>query len=93
MAEPPTANLPMGGFKFVNVADGTVRVSPVATSLALAKVQDGGVWWGGTAGGTADALTLTMDASGPGLRCGAEVRLQIRSRKQTLGLQQSPSVV
>lgn len=62
---PPTANLPMGGFKFTNVADGTSRVSPVANFASLGQVQDGGVWWGGTAGGTADALTLTMTPAIP----------------------------
>lgn len=62
---PPTANLPLGGFKFVNVADGTARASPVANFASLGQVQDGGVWWAGTAGGTADALTLTMTPAIP----------------------------
>ncbi len=50
-----TANLPMSGFKHTNVGNG-VAANEYA---ALGQVQSGAVNWAGTAGGTADALTLT----------------------------------
>jgi hypothetical protein len=51
----PTANLPMGGFKHTGVANGSARTD----YAALGQVQDAAFQWGGTAGGTADAITLT----------------------------------
>jgi hypothetical protein len=51
----PSANLPMGGYKHTNVAVAAARTDYARTS----QVQDGAFDWGGTAGGTADALTLT----------------------------------
>lgn len=53
----PTANLPMGGFKHtgVAVASGGSRSEYVSGAVE----QDGGTHWCATAGGTADALTLT----------------------------------
>lgn len=57
---PATASLPMGGFRHINVADGSVRTSPTAHYASLGQMQDGTIWWGGTVGGTADALTLTL---------------------------------
>lgn len=52
---PPTANLPMGGFKHTGVGNATAR----AQYLTMAQAQDGAATWRGTAGGTADAITLT----------------------------------
>jgi len=51
----PTANLPMGGFKLTGLADG----SATTDSTALGQVQGGAGIWCGTAGGTANAITLT----------------------------------
>lgn len=53
----PSANLPMGGYKHtgVSTASGGVRSEYVSSAVE----QDGGTHWCGTAGGTADALTLT----------------------------------
>jgi len=50
-----TGNLPMGSNKVTGMANGTS-----ATDAAnVSQVQSGAVQWCGTAGGTADALTLT----------------------------------
>lgn len=50
----PSANLPMGGFKHLVVADGTLRNQ----YSSMGQLQDSTAQWGGVAGGTADALTL-----------------------------------
>lgn len=52
----PTANLPMGGFKHTGVAAGSGAARNEYPSTAT--VQDGGPWWCGTAGGSANAITL-----------------------------------
>ena len=51
---PPTANLPMGNFRHTGVADATQRTN----YASFGQVQDNIPIWGGTAGGTADALTI-----------------------------------
>lgn len=51
----PTANLPMGGFRHTGVGNGSAR----SDYAALGQVQDATVQWGGTAGGTGNAATLT----------------------------------
>ena len=51
-----TANQPMAGFNHTGVGNASARNQ----YAALGQVQDGGAIWGGTAGGTADALTLTL---------------------------------
>ena len=51
----PTANLPMGGFRHTGVGNASARSDYSATG----QVQDGAFTWCGTAGGTANALTLT----------------------------------
>ncbi len=52
----PTANLPLGGFKFTTVGD--------ATSLnqftSGTQVQNSTLVWGGTSGGSANAQTITL---------------------------------
>ncbi len=52
----PAANLPMGGFKFTNLGVGSAR----SDSVTLGQVQDQAFRNGGTAGGTADALTVSV---------------------------------
>lgn len=51
----PTANLPMGAYRHTSVGNASARDQ----YAAMGQVQDGSGIWCGTAGGTADALTLT----------------------------------
>lgn len=66
----PTANLPMGGYKHTNVANGTARTDYAAAG----QVQDGSFTWCGTAGGTANALTLTPSPAITAYAAGQEFR-------------------
>ena len=50
-----TGNQPMGGNKFTNLGAGTASTD----SVNLGQVADGTLTYGGVAGGTADALTIT----------------------------------
>lgn len=52
----PTANLPMAGFRHTGVGNAVNR----SDYLSAAQYQDGAIIWGGTGGGTADAITLTL---------------------------------
>jgi hypothetical protein len=52
----PSAALPMGTYNHTNVGNATARNQ----YAALGQVQDGAALWGGTAGGTANALTATL---------------------------------
>ncbi len=55
----PTANLPMGNFKHTGVGN-----APAATQYAAAgQVQNSSMQWGGTAGGTADDITISVTPS------------------------------
>ena len=51
----PTANLPMGSFKFTGLGSG----SAATDSANLGQIAANAYVWCGTAGGTANALTLT----------------------------------
>ena len=51
----PTANLPMGTYRHTGVGNAVARTD----YAAMGQVQDGAGIWCGTAGGTANALTLT----------------------------------
>jgi len=51
-----TADLPMGGWKHTNVANGTALTHYVA----VGQVEDGSLTWGGTTGGTSIAYTVTL---------------------------------
>jgi len=53
---PATANLPMGGFKHTNVADGTAR-DQYAT---VGQVQDGDNTWGGTSTGAGNLYQVGL---------------------------------
>ncbi|SEO77381.1 hypothetical protein [Nitrosovibrio sp. Nv6] len=55
----PTANLPMGTFRHTNVGDASGRTDYAAAG----QVQDSSLTWAGTAGGTANAITLTLSPS------------------------------
>lgn len=52
----PTANLPMGGFKFTTVGN----ASTTDQYTAAIQVQNSTLVWGGTSGGTANAHTITL---------------------------------
>ena len=51
-----TANLPMAGFRHTSVGNASARNDYAAAGQA----QDSAFLWGGTAGGTADALTISL---------------------------------
>lgn len=68
----PTANLPMGGFKHTGVADGSAR----SHYPAVGQIQDGEFLYGGTAGGTADALTITVTPNIIALETGMVFRVK-----------------
>ncbi len=51
-----TTNLPMGGFNLTNAGAGSAG-NQVPN---IAQIQNNGLIWGGTAGGTANALTFTL---------------------------------
>lgn len=51
-----TANLNIGGFKLTNLANATARTDAVS----FGQVQDGVALYAGNAGGSANALTLTL---------------------------------
>jgi len=53
---PILANLPMSTYRHTGVGNAVARTDYAAAG----QVQDGSFMWGGTAGGTADALTLTV---------------------------------
>lgn len=52
----PTAALPMGAFNHTNVGVATARTHYARAS----QIADGALTYGGVAGGTADAITLTL---------------------------------
>lgn len=70
---PPTANLDMGTFKFTDVGDATARNQ----YLSLGQFQDAGAIWCGTAGGTADALTLTVTPAIAGYSAGMTLHFTV----------------
>ena len=72
---PPSANLDMGTWKFTDVGDATARNQ----YLSLGQFQDGKHIWCGTAGGTADALTLTPSPAIAGYTAGMTLRFTVAS--------------
>jgi len=66
----PTANLPMGGYRHTGVANATARDN----YATMGQIQDGGGIWCGTAGGTANALTLTPTPAIPAYAAGQVFR-------------------
>lgn len=52
----PTANIPFGGFRVTNLGNATARTD----GIVAGQVQDAGVIYGGTSGGSANAQTLTL---------------------------------
>ncbi len=75
----PTANLPMNSKKHTGVAVGTTR-----TDYAdVGSVADGDYLWCGTAGGTADAITLTPSPSFTALVTGMKLRWKASANANT----------
>lgn len=74
-----TANLPMSGYAHTNVANSTARNMYAATG----QVQDGSFTWCGTAGGTADALTLTPTPAITAYATGQKFRFKAGSGANT----------
>jgi len=66
-----TADLPMGAFKHINVANATARNN----YAAVGQVQDGDFIWLGTAGGTATALTASATPDITAYKAGQKFRL------------------
>jgi len=52
----PTANLPMNGYRHTSVGNPNARDQ----YASVAGIQDGTYIWGGAAGGTANAITVTL---------------------------------
>lgn len=75
----PTGNLPMGGYRHTGVANGTARDN----YAAVGQVQDGTFVWCGTAGGTANALTLTPSPAVPALVTGMRLFFRAGSSAST----------
>jgi hypothetical protein len=67
----PTANIPMGGFKHVNVDTAAARNDYAAAS----QVQDSALIWGGTTGGTGDDYTISLSPALPAYIAGVTVAL------------------
>lgn len=76
---PITANLPMSGYKHTGVANATARTDYAATG----QVQDGAFTWCGTAGGTADALTLTPTPAITAYATGMKLRFKAGASPNT----------
>jgi hypothetical protein len=66
----PTKNLPMGGFRHTGAANGVARTD----YAALGQAQDGAALWGGTATGTANALTISLNPPIAAYAAGQEFR-------------------
>lgn len=75
----PSANLPMGGFKHTGVATAAARDQYAVVSQA----QDGAYVWCGTAGGTANAITLSPSPAVSALATGMEFRWQAGASTNT----------
>jgi microcystin-dependent protein len=68
----PTANLPMGGLAHTNVGNATARNQ----YPAVGQIQDGSFLWAGAAGGSANAITLTVSPVIPNYVTGQHFRFQ-----------------
>jgi len=75
----PTADLPMGGYNHTGVDDADARDQYAAAG----QVQDGAFIWCGTAGGTADAITLTPSPAITAYATGMEFRWKASSSANT----------
>jgi hypothetical protein len=74
-----TGNLPMGGNKLTGLGNG----ADLTDSATLGQVQSGAVQWCGTAGGTANALTLTPSPAITAYAAGMKFRFKSGSSANT----------
>ncbi len=75
----PTANLPMGGYRLTGLGNASARTD----AAPVAGVQDGSYVWCGTAGGTADAITLTPSPAVTALATGVKLRFKAGASPNT----------
>jgi hypothetical protein len=75
----PTGNMPMGNFRHTGVADGTARTD----YAALGQTQNGAFLWGGTAGGTANAATISLNPPLAAYAAGQAFRFQTGAATNT----------
>jgi hypothetical protein len=75
----PTGNLPMGNFRHTGVADGSARTD----YAALGQTQNGAFLWGGTAGGTANAATISLNPPLAAYAAGQAFRFQTGAAANT----------
>lgn len=75
----PTANLPMATYRHTGVGNASARTDYAAAG----QVQDGSFIWCGTAGGTADAITLTPSPAITAYATGQEFRWKAGSSANT----------
>lgn len=68
----PSANLPMGTYRHTGVGNASARTDYAAAG----QVADSAFTWAGTAGGTADALTLTVTPAITAYAAGQEFRFR-----------------
>jgi hypothetical protein len=75
----PTANMPMGNFRHTGVADGAARTD----YAALGQTQNGAFLWGNTAGGTANAATISLNPPLAAYAAGQAFRFQTGAAANT----------
>jgi len=66
----PSADINWGGYKITNLAEGTTR----AGAATVSQIQDALPNWGGTAGGSVNALTLTLAPAPTAYTAGMVIR-------------------
>lgn len=71
----PTANLPMGGYRHTNVGDASLRTHYAKVS----QVQDAAYTYAGTAGGTANAITLSLTPAPTALTAGMMITFKVNA--------------
>lgn len=75
----PVANLPMGGFKHTNVAVGTAS-NQYAT---VGQLQGNSLIWGGTAGGTPNAIVIALSPAIISYTTGQQIAFKVASSNTT----------
>lgn len=68
----PSADINWGGYKITNLAEGTTR----AGAATVSQIQDGVPKWGGSAGGDAHDLTITLAPAPTAYTAGMVVRFK-----------------
>jgi hypothetical protein len=78
------------GESLVGSADATAARG-ILSAPSIRQVQDGTVWWGGTAGGTANALTIALTPALPALVEGMRLRFVTGSSANTGAVTLNPN--